>query len=211
MIPTFFGTTLLVFVILQSVPSGPFEQAVFQIKLAKMASGEGQAVSVDDESGGMELSEEVLKKLRMQYGLDKSIWTRYLIWLGVVKKEIKYKETELEVPFRETITVLGQGEYVPISLQRWVLAYEEDNGEIVILASPEGTDFDWRESNKYTLLPDEPWDIPDEQWTESEWILKERIEECVEKTCDDLTTIEECTSSDLVCNWEYSHEENFED
>ena len=65
MIPTFFGTTLLVFVILQSVPSGPFEQAVFQIKLAKMSSGEGQSISVDDESGGMELSKEVLEKLRM--------------------------------------------------------------------------------------------------------------------------------------------------
>ena len=36
MIPTFFGTTLLVFMILQSVPSGPFEQAVLQIKMAKM-------------------------------------------------------------------------------------------------------------------------------------------------------------------------------
>ena len=34
MIPTFLGTTLLVFVILQSVPSGPFEQAVLQIKMA---------------------------------------------------------------------------------------------------------------------------------------------------------------------------------
>ena len=34
MIPTFFGTTLLVFMILQSVPSGPFEQAVLQIKLS---------------------------------------------------------------------------------------------------------------------------------------------------------------------------------
>ena len=42
MIPTFFGTTLLVFVILQSVPSGPFEQAVLQIKMAKMQTGEGQ-------------------------------------------------------------------------------------------------------------------------------------------------------------------------
>ena len=41
MIPTFFGTTMLVFFILQSVPDGPFEQAVFQIKMAQMQSGEG--------------------------------------------------------------------------------------------------------------------------------------------------------------------------
>ena len=60
MIPTFFGTTLLVFVILQSVPSGPFEQAVMQIKMAKIQSGEGQNTTSDDR-GTMELSEEVLE------------------------------------------------------------------------------------------------------------------------------------------------------
>ena len=89
MIPTFFGTTFLVFMILQSVPSGPFEQAVMQIKMAKIQSGEGQAVSSWSDKGGMELSEEVLEKLRMQFGLDKSPWLRYLIWLGIAKKEIK--------------------------------------------------------------------------------------------------------------------------
>ena len=41
MIPTFFGTTLLVFVILQVVPEGPFEQALMQIKQANMLGGEG--------------------------------------------------------------------------------------------------------------------------------------------------------------------------
>ena len=107
MIPTFFGSTLLVFVILQSVPSGPFEQAVMQIKMAKMQTGEGQNTTSDDR-GTMELSEEVLKKLRMQYGLDKSVLTRYFIWLGLAQKEIKYKEAEIDIPFRETIKVLGE-------------------------------------------------------------------------------------------------------
>ncbi len=45
MIPVFFGSTLLVFYILQSVPDGPFEQAVKQIKMAQMASGEGGAAT----------------------------------------------------------------------------------------------------------------------------------------------------------------------
>ena len=95
MIPTFFGTTFLVFMILQSVPSGPFEQAVMQIKMAKIQSGEGQAATTSNDKGGMELSEEVLEKLRMQFGLDKSPWFRYLIWLGIAEKEIKYKEVEI--------------------------------------------------------------------------------------------------------------------
>ena len=170
MIPTFFGTTLLVFMILQSVPSGPFEQAVLQIKMAKISSGEGQNTTTDN-TGTMELSEEVLEKLRMQYGLDKSVWTRYFIWLGIAKKEIKFKEAEIDIPFRETIRVLGEGEFVPVSLQRWVLPYMEENGEITILESPAGTDFEWKTS-EYNLLP-EAEEI--EEWTESRWKIKKYI------------------------------------
>ena len=63
MIPTFFGTTLLVFMILQSVPSGPFEQAVKQIKMAQIASGEGGAAPSNSDGNSMEISEDVLEKL----------------------------------------------------------------------------------------------------------------------------------------------------
>ena len=171
MIPTFFGTTFLVFMILQSVPSGPFEQAVMQIKMAKIQSGEGQAVSSSSDKGGMELSEEVLEKLRMQFGLDKSPWLRYLIWLGIAKKEIKYKEAEINVPFRETIKVLGQGKYVPVSLQKWILPYEEENGDIVILESDVGTDFKWK-TDEYNILPD-AYDIED--WNDSKWVIKKEL------------------------------------
>ena len=171
MIPTFFGTTFLVFMILQSVPSGPFEQAVMQIKMAKIQSGEGQAATSSNDKGGMELSEEVLEKLRMQFGLDKSPWVRYLIWLGIAKKEIKYKEAEINVPFRETIKVLGQGKYVPVSLQKWILPYEEENGDIVILESDVGTDFKWK-TNEYNILPD-AYDI--ENWNDSKWVIKKEL------------------------------------
>ena len=30
----------------------------------------------------------------MQFGLDKPVWKRYLIWLGIVKKEIKQRLAE---------------------------------------------------------------------------------------------------------------------
>ena len=173
MVPTFFGTTFLVFMILQSVPSGPFEQAVMQIKMAKIQSGEGQAATTSNDKGGMELSEEVLEKLRMQFGLDKSPWIRYLIWLGIAEKEIKYKEAEINIPFRETIKVLGQGKYVPVSLQKWILPYEEENGDIVLLESNVGTDFKWK-NNEYDILPD-AYDIED--WHNSNWIIKKEIDE----------------------------------
>tara|TARA_Y100000590_G_scaffold244881_1_gene275218 strand:- start:201 stop:1436 length:1236 start_codon:yes stop_codon:yes gene_type:complete len=142
-----------------------------QIKMAKIQSGEGQAVSSSSDKGGMELSEEVLEKLRMQFGLDKSPWLRYLIWLGIAKKEIKYKEAEINVPFRETIKVLGQGKYVPVSLQKWILPYEEENGDIVILESDVGTDFKWK-TNEYNILPD-AYNI--ENWNDSKWIIKKEL------------------------------------
>ena len=41
MIPTFLGTTLLVFTILQIAPDGPFERAVKQLKAGQAGSGEG--------------------------------------------------------------------------------------------------------------------------------------------------------------------------
>ncbi len=91
MIPTFFGTTILVFYILQSVPDGPFEQAVKQIKLAQMQSGESVTSASNQNNNSMEISTEVLEKLRRQYGLDKPIWKRYFIWLGLSKKEVEYK------------------------------------------------------------------------------------------------------------------------
>ena len=31
--------------------------------------------------------------------------------------------------------------------------------------------------------------------------LKERLDECVEISCDDLTAQEECVSSELICDW----------
>ena len=97
MIPTFFGTTLLVFVILQAVPDGPFEQALRQIKQANMLSGEGARTSSGSNQGST-VSKEVLDWLKAEYGLDKSVMTRYFIWLGLAKKEIKRKDAEIGVP-----------------------------------------------------------------------------------------------------------------
>ena len=85
--------------------------------MAQMASGEGGAATGGGENNSMEISEDVLEKLRRQYGLDKPIWKRYLIWLGLAEKEIEYKEVEWGVPFRYTIKNLGQGKYVPVALQ----------------------------------------------------------------------------------------------
>lgn len=186
MIPVFFGSTLLVFYILQSVPDGPFEQAVKQIKMAQMQSGEGGSATGGSENSSMEISEDVLEKMRRKYGLDKPIWKRYLIWLGFADKEIEYKEVEWGVPFRYTIKNLGQGKYVPVSLQQWMMVNLEEDGKYEIYKGIQGTDFEWDEN--YEILAgseDDFWDLvdPDSPYyddnylTESNWELVKVMED----------------------------------
>ncbi len=175
MIPTFFGTTILVFYILQSVPDGPFEQAVKQIKLAQMQSGESVSSSNSGDGNTMEISADVLEKLRRQYGLDNPIWKRYLIWLGISKKEVEYREVEIGVPFRYTIKNLGEGKYVPVSLQKWILINKSNNGNLAIYESPQGTDFKWT-SSEYEILP-EYWDLSQESWRKSDWQIVKNLDD----------------------------------
>ena len=172
MIPTFFGTTLLVFVILQAVPDGPFEQALRQIKQANMLSGEGARTSSGSNQGST-VSKEILDWLKAEYGLDKSVMTRYFIWLGLAKKEIKRKDAEIGIPYRETLSELGQGKYVPISLQRWVVVDYDEDGKLAIWQSSVGTDFKWKSEENYPILED-PELI--EEWAPSEWKIKKHLD-----------------------------------
>ncbi|MCC7431247.1 ABC transporter permease subunit [bacterium] len=165
MIPTFLGTTILVFFILALVPGGPFERAVLQIKQAQMVGGEsGGSTQVTSSN---ELSPDVLEQLRRQYGLDKPIFTRYLIWLGVYPREIKDKTINIGEGFRENI------EYVKIEnttyeLQKWIKPVEE-NGKIAIYESGVGSDFAFSED--YEELPEM---VQIQNWYKtSAWNVKE--------------------------------------
>ena len=142
-IPTFFGTTLLVFWILNIIPDGPFDQELKQIKQASLQSGEVSAGAADDRPPG-EIDEEVIKQLKREYGLDKPIWHRYLIWLGFASKEIQYVgKHKLNQPYKYTIRNLSHtnNQNVPISLQKYIIPIIEDS-KLSIYESKEGTDFD---------------------------------------------------------------------
>ena len=93
MIPTFLGSTILVFIILQMVPGGPIEQIMLQMQMggAMGAEGGGGAAS-SMTSEGMSLPPEAMKELKRFYGFDKPIYQRYLIWLGVWPREIKHRD-----------------------------------------------------------------------------------------------------------------------
>src|SRR6185437_2928702 len=71
MLPTLFGITLVCFVIINLAPGSPVEQALSKIRFSGHATAGGQ--------GGV--SDEVIAAIKKQYGMDKPIHIRYLIWL----------------------------------------------------------------------------------------------------------------------------------
>ena len=136
-IPTFLGTTFLVFFILQVAPDGPFDRAVRQLKEADMGS-EGN--SSGNVTSSQQLTPELLNELRMQYGLDKPIIVRYLIWLGLYSKEQKNKTIPLNSPFRDSFDFVQIGEYKKLLLQKYIQVVEDNNG-LHVIESGAGLEF----------------------------------------------------------------------
>ena len=139
MIPTFIGTTFLVFFILQVAPDGRFERAVKQLKEADMGS-EGGGGSGGDIVSSQKLTPELLNQLRMQYGLDKPIIVRYLIWLGVYPKEIKNKQIKLGSTFRDSFDHIKVSEYKKFLLQKYIKVIK-DGDKIFAIESGSGLEF----------------------------------------------------------------------
>ncbi|MEO8666578.1 MAG: ABC transporter permease subunit, partial [Ignavibacteria bacterium] len=78
-IPTFFGITLITFLILQFVPGGPLE-----MELMKMRMGGSQGGSETGGKGGttQNIPQSAIDELTKFYGFDKPIHERYFIWVG---------------------------------------------------------------------------------------------------------------------------------
>ena len=188
MIPTFVGITFMVFFILQIAPDGPFERAVKQLKNANAGSESGISMSSDVTGDSSELTPEILEKLRMQYGLDKPIVVRYLIWLGVFPKEYKSKSIEIGKSFRESVDNVSVSKFQNYLLQRYVRVDIDDNEEYQIIETGVGLEFELpninqlkiddnfnREKyihfqNEYQELPSNPNMI--ETWYFSDWKVK---------------------------------------
>lgn len=90
-IPTFLGITLVTFLIINAAPGGPIEQKLQKIR---MGGGEGGRSS--------QISQEVLDGLYKQYGFDKPVYERYLIWLKNISKldfgeSFSYQEPVIDV------------------------------------------------------------------------------------------------------------------
>ena len=94
-IPTFIGSTILVFTILQLAPGGPLEKIIQELKTGGQMGGEAGISSISI-SGGTILPESAMRELKRYYGFDKPGWQRYLIWLGVWPREIKHRNFTLK-------------------------------------------------------------------------------------------------------------------
>ena len=66
-IPTFFGITLITFLVIQLAPGDP---AAMKLKM-----------SSDQASLSDKVTIEIVEQTRELYGLDKPLWTQYMIWL----------------------------------------------------------------------------------------------------------------------------------
>lgn len=77
-LPTLLGVTVVVFVIINMAPGGPIEQKLQQMRFGGGDAAEGSAHSRGGTHG---ISNEVMEALKKQYGFDKPLHVRYLLWL----------------------------------------------------------------------------------------------------------------------------------
>lgn len=74
MIPTLIGLTVITFFLLQFVPGGPVEVEMMRFQ-------QGNTELENSNNSSLKLSETTIQKLKEQYGFDKPIHIRYLIWI----------------------------------------------------------------------------------------------------------------------------------
>ncbi|MDK2976802.1 MAG: microcin transport system permease protein [Candidatus Marinimicrobia bacterium] len=131
MIPTFLGSTLLIFVILQLTPGGPLEQTIQRLQMGNMSGGEISGATGDMMTGGSSiLPESALKELNRFYGFDKPIWQRYLIWLGVWPREIRHRDLTFE-PGETTLNkYVGYGTYLNLERRENDLMITDESGAV---------------------------------------------------------------------------------
>lgn len=89
LIPTLLVITMIVFGVTRIAPGGPLEQAMMEAQTVSMEGGGGS-------NEGAALSEEQIKQMEELYGYDKPIYEAYLIWLGVLPRELNKREVVFE-------------------------------------------------------------------------------------------------------------------
>lgn len=100
LLPTLLGVTVVVFVVINMAPGGPIEQKLQQIRFGGGMGDSGASTSNRGATQGV--SNEVLEALQKQYGFDKPLHERYLLWLKNIAtlnfgESFTYEEPVLDV------------------------------------------------------------------------------------------------------------------
>ncbi|MEO8209209.1 MAG: ABC transporter permease subunit [bacterium] len=99
-IPTFFGITLITFLILQIVPGGPLETAILKMRMG----GDRGSESGSNSGKTQNIPQTAIDELNKFYGFDKPIHERYLIWVGNLLKFDLGKSYVYQEPVLDVIT-----------------------------------------------------------------------------------------------------------
>lgn len=137
MIPTLFGITLVVFLIINLAPGSPIEQ-----KLQAVRFGAGMGKDTGSSSASTQgVSNEVIEALKRQYGFDKPVHVRYGIWL----KNLVTLDFGKSFTFEEPVLDVIASKF-PVSLQfgltSLILTYLISIPWGVRMAMKEGSPFD---------------------------------------------------------------------
>ena len=131
MVPTFLGSTILIFIILQMAPGGPLERTIQQLQAGAMQQGESVGSVGDIMSGGSSvLPDSAMRELKRFYGFDKPVYQRYLIWLGIWPREIKHREVEFSPGETELQKNIGRGQYMTLRLDGERVVVLDESGEV---------------------------------------------------------------------------------
>lgn len=102
------------FLIINLAPGGPVEQKLQQIRFG---SGSGDSGGVDKSTESTGVNEEIVEALKKQYGFDKPIGERYLIWL----KNIVHLDFGESYTYGEPVWDVIKSKF-PVSLQFGLLS-----------------------------------------------------------------------------------------
>ena len=115
-IPTFFGMSVICFLIVNLAPGGPIERKIVEMRFGSAQMGS----SLTDLSGqnNSQTTQEVIQSLKEKYGFDKPLLTRYWIWL---KKIVTLDFGESFIYEEPAVDIIVSK--LPVSLQFGILSF----------------------------------------------------------------------------------------
>lgn len=85
--PTLLVITMIVFAVTRIAPGGPLERAMMEAQQVSLEGGGGS-------SEGAALSEAQLRQMEELYGYDKPVHIAYLVWLGILPRDLNRRDIE---------------------------------------------------------------------------------------------------------------------